>query len=135
MVMKRIGELKNKDDKAQLMLAENSYLKIKLRIKPIHLVLSDSCLEYRISEEFKHKIEILELLFKAGASINSTDSDGFTILHQAAFDCDNEMIKFISEKPDTNILALNSKFETAAAICQSKNNKEGLEILQKFDNS
>lgn len=77
----------------------------------------------------------MDLLLKAGASINCKNDFGQTILHQAADKSNNEMIQYICEKTDINVFETNSKGDNAMTICQKKNNLEGLKILQKYDNS
>ena len=68
------------------------------------------------------KIEFLKLLLSAGASINSKDDNGLTVLHWAALQNNNEMIQFICEKTEINVFETDIIGSDAAKICQLNNN-------------
>jgi len=103
--------------------SQSSFLKEFSGFTPIMF----ACTNYPI-----HGFECLRVLHDNGANIHCTDAYDNNLLHLAAMYGTNKILEYIAKKVDLNLLARNSKGETAIGICQQLKNKAGVKILEKF---
>ena len=90
--------------------------------KPIHWV---------IHSQIAACMDCMDILLSADVDVNAKDYEDDTILHYAAQESDNKLIKFLLANTEIDILQTNNKLETAETICKKQANPTGAELLSR----